>query len=74
MAAVERHVVIVALAPAQPLDIAGPAEVLASVNVGRPGAYALRVVSPAARRSRRRRATRSPRRVRWRTSAARSTR
>jgi transcriptional regulator GlxA family with amidase domain len=46
MADVQRRVVIVAFAPAQPLDVAGPAEVLASVNVGRPGAYAISVVSP----------------------------
>lgn len=46
MADMDRRVVIVALAPAQPLDVAGPAEVLASVNVGRPGAYDMRVVSP----------------------------
>jgi transcriptional regulator GlxA family with amidase domain len=46
MRGMQRRVVIVAFAPAQPLDIAGPAEVLASVNVGRPGAYDLSVVSP----------------------------
>lgn len=45
MAPMERRVVIVALADCQALDVAGPAEVLASVNVGRPGAYALSVVS-----------------------------
>ena len=42
----QRRVVIVAFAPAQPLDIAGPAEVLSGVNVSRPGAYAITVVSP----------------------------
>jgi transcriptional regulator GlxA family with amidase domain len=42
----QRRVVIVAFAPAQPLDVSGPAEVLASVNVGRPGAYDIAVVSP----------------------------
>jgi hypothetical protein len=42
----ERRVVIVALPETQPLDVCGPAEVLASVNVGRPGPYALAVVTP----------------------------
>jgi transcriptional regulator GlxA family with amidase domain len=42
----QRRVVILAFAPAQPLDVSGPAEVLAAVNVRRPGAYDIRVVSP----------------------------
>jgi transcriptional regulator GlxA family with amidase domain len=46
MLGMQRRVVIAAFAPAQPLDVAGPAEVLASVNVGRPGAYDIAVVSP----------------------------
>jgi transcriptional regulator GlxA family with amidase domain len=46
MRAMQRRVVIVAFSPAQPLDVAGPAEVLSSVNVGRPGAYHIALVSP----------------------------
>ena len=46
MPLMQRRVVIVAFASPQPLDVAGPADVLAAVNVGRPGAYAISVVSP----------------------------
>jgi transcriptional regulator GlxA family with amidase domain len=41
-----RRVAIVALPDNQPLDVCGPAEVLASMNVGRPGSYDLAVVTP----------------------------
>jgi transcriptional regulator GlxA family with amidase domain len=46
MQTMQRRIVIAAFAPTQALDVAGPAEVLASVNVGRPGAYDIAVVSP----------------------------
>jgi transcriptional regulator GlxA family with amidase domain len=43
---VSRRIVIVALDRSQPLDVAGPADVLAAVNVGVPGSYEIEVVSP----------------------------
>src|SRR4051812_1386705 len=46
MPCMPRRVVIVALPQVQPLDVAGPAEVLAYAERMCPGTYAIEVVSP----------------------------